>query len=389
MRAYMKRQGLRYAAAAILIACSACAASTGPQAAQASHALRLRRAVGLGPVVRDALGGQIFGWGINEGGSDGVLTESVTTKQYASISAVETFDQTTGQITKMVAEQKSKSGFKELVALGIVANDVGLIDDERDDDGTRNDVFHLMSPVTRKKFTGTWTPPDVRNLLIEAVASQQSDPLVAIYGFKNYVGGGPEVIVSNVGENTFKPSIPFPKNVILTFPYLIGQDTRAAEAVVPSGSYSGATTFNVFHLTSGTVTTFLGADDHSGSVQGIAIDSATSMMCVTGLTDFSVGFYDLKTHSGSFESLPGAGGEQQTGAAIAADPVNHLFLVTQPLSSVSPSGSTIYVYAENGTLDETIDGFSFGYGVGIAIDATQRTGYVSGPSVNALQEFSY
>jgi hypothetical protein len=108
-----------------------------------------------------------------------------------------------------------------------------------------------------------------------------------------------------------------------------------------------------------------------------------------------VEFYNLKRRKGTWETLPGAGGELTSGAAIAADPVNHLFLVTQPVSSVSPSGgSTIFVYTENGTLEETLNGFSFSNAFSavferVEVNPSQRTGYVNGPGANELQSFTY
>lgn len=106
-------------------------------------------------------------------------------------------------------------------------------------------------------------------------------------------------------------------------------------------------------------------------------------------------FYDLKTRKGTWETLPGANGELTSGAAIAADSVNHLFLVTQPVSSVAPSGgSTIFVCSENGTLEETLNGFSFSNTFSavferVEVNPSQRTGYANGPSANELQSFTY
>lgn len=354
-----------------------------------------RRAVGLGPVVKTALGGQIFGWDINENGNDGLLTEAVTEPSGGITSAVETFDQTTAKITKIVAKQRSKSGNHELVVAAIVANDVGLIDDERDQHHVRQDIFHLMAPVTGGKLTGLWTPPHDRNLLIESVADQQSNPLVPILAYINQIGGGPEVLVSDVANDTFKPTLKFPPHQIFSGYYIVAEDVTLQEAIVPVLTASSSTAFVVFNIANGKVTKFRGVNEESGAAEGIAIDSTTDTMCITTHDNYSVEFYNLKTHKGISEQLPGAVGQLEDGAAITADPVNHLFLVTQPVSSVSPSGgSTIYVYDENGTLDETINGFSFSnvssaFFERVEVNATQRTGYVNGPSGNELQGFSY
>jgi hypothetical protein len=47
-------------------------------------------------------------------------------------SAVETFDLTTGQITKTVTTLVAPKGADELVMFGIGGNDVGLVDYERE-----------------------------------------------------------------------------------------------------------------------------------------------------------------------------------------------------------------------------------------------------------------
>ena len=368
---------------------------TAAQRSDSARAAEQRGTVGLGPVVQTALGGAVFGWDINQNGDDGVLAEAVNEPSGGIISAIETFDQTTAKITKIVAKQKSKSGNHQLVALGIVDNDVGLIDDERDQEGVRRDIFHLMAPVSGGKFTGSWNPPHDQNLLIESVADQQSNPLVAILSYINQPGGGPEVLVSDVENNTFKYALKFPPNQIFSGLYLIAQDVNLHEAIVPVLTSNSSTAFVVFNLINGNVTKFRGVNEESGAAEGIAVDSATNTMCITTHDNYSVEFYNLKTHKGLSEQLPGAGGQQQDGAAIAADAVNHLFLVTQPVSSVSPSGgSTIYVYDENGSLDETINGFSFSNVYSavferVEVNAAQRTGYVNGPSGNELQEFTY
>jgi len=374
------------------------AGTAAPGARGAGAGVR-RHAVGLGPVVQTALGGSIFGWDINENGTDGVLAESVTSQQFLSLSAIETFDQSTGAITKLVAKQKSVTGKHQLVVAAVLANDVGLIDDERVHPRGREDVFDLMSPVTGGVFTGTWTPPNMRDVIIQSVADQQTDPLVAImvddYKVKDR-SGVPELLVSDVAKNTVKFLLKFPPGQVWYGPQIVAQDTKTHEAVIGAQAFaSNLPDFVVFDLVHGTASTFPDVKNGFGPFEGIAIDSTTDMMCTTTGVDYSVEFYNLRTHAGISEPLPGAGGELQAGAAIAADPVNHLFLVTQPSSSVSPSGgSTIFVYGENGTLEEVINGFSFSNTASavferVEVNASQRVGFVNGLNTNELQSFTY
>jgi hypothetical protein len=68
------------------------------------------------------------------------------------------FDQKTGKITRVVATQRTKSGDRELYAEAILANDVGLIDNEdRHGAAGTDDVFDVMAPVTGGKLTSKWT----------------------------------------------------------------------------------------------------------------------------------------------------------------------------------------------------------------------------------------
>ena len=95
--------------------------------------------------------------------------------------------------------------------------------------------------------------------------------------------------------------------------------------------------------------------------------------------------------------LPNSGEDQIfSGADVEYDPINKLFLVAQPVSSSSSSGSSIYVYDTNGVLQETLSGFSFSNAFNviaahIAINPSARTGFIDGPDtgVTEIQGFSY
>jgi hypothetical protein len=111
---------LRPAGTAILIAAfSACAgsgtpAAPGPQLPPAPQSLPVRiqpigerrHTAGLGPVVQDAFGGEIYGWDINQAGTDGVLSESLSDNS-GLLNSIETFDESTGKITKIVQKTQT------------------------------------------------------------------------------------------------------------------------------------------------------------------------------------------------------------------------------------------------------------------------------------------
>ena len=64
------------------------------------------------------------------------------------------------------------------------------------------------------------------------------------------------------------------------------------------------------------------------------------------------------------------------------------------MSSSDPGGSTIYVYDPKGRLQETLNGFNFSntfnvIPMHIALNPSNRTGYVDGPDNGQLQFFTY
>src|ERR1700678_2889969 len=98
--------------------------------------------------------------------------------------------------------------------------------------------------------------------------------------------------------------------------------------------------------------------------------------------------YDLTTEKQTFVGqIPNSGGEGQAGSSIAADPINHLFIVEQPNSL--RGGSEMYVYDEKGNVLASLSAFAFGPLSGIQVVAGSRTGDVAGPRVNQLESFTY
>src|SRR5450432_197550 len=90
-----------YAASALI--CLAC-----PIAVEAQPA----PPVGPGTtIVHSQFGGQIFGFDIDQNGTEGVLSEAQDIAGGKVLSAVETFDQATGKILKVVRKLQSKDDF--------------------------------------------------------------------------------------------------------------------------------------------------------------------------------------------------------------------------------------------------------------------------------------
>jgi hypothetical protein len=131
-----------------------------------------------------------------------------------------------------------------------------------------------------------------------------------------------------------------------------------------------------------------------GYANGIGYDSATGIACTTTELDGGVEFYNVPKQTGFHQFLPGAG-QFFAGTYVINDPVNQLFLIAQPFSGSSSSGSSVVVFDENGNLVQSINGFNFTDAGGrvipirIAINPGLRIGWVNGPTDHQLQEFSY
>ena len=113
--------------------------------------------------MQSALGGEIYGWDIDQNGSDGVLSETLADSG-GLLNGIETFDESSGTITKIV--QKTQTN--DVMALrpvveAIAGNNVGLIDDQfdfvRSAKLVRDDKYLEMNPVSGNKLTGKWNPP--------------------------------------------------------------------------------------------------------------------------------------------------------------------------------------------------------------------------------------
>jgi len=151
-----------------------------------------------GKVLHTADGGQVFGFDLNHRGNDGVLGSAKTvTAQGQVIASVETFDQTTAKITKVVVSTNTTDDF---VVEGIVDNDVGLI--LHDHVVNNRDVrsFRSMNPVTSNAFTGFWIPPNPNNFLIQQLAENESIRTTAVLGYD--LSDTPLLFGSDVAANT-------------------------------------------------------------------------------------------------------------------------------------------------------------------------------------------
>ncbi len=399
-------------AGALALLLPACAGSglpaQSPVAPAAHGAAEVHRTTGaLGPVVTSQFGGEIFGWDIDQNGNDGVLTESVLGS--TTINAIETFDETTGKITKVV--QKTQGLNPEPVADAIAGSDVGIVDVEREEiqhsQLERNDYFDLIDPVTGEKITRRSKPRAMLGIVPNFVTNNQassSQVMMAMYPDKrgiDLVG----LYTYDTARNVWGRRVDFPKVDLFQngFPNYAAVDATTNEAVVgylgrPRYNPHESATFYIMDAATGKhLRSFYGVG--FGFPNGMAIDPTTDTMCTTTTGDTDVEFYNLSTGKGKAVKIPVlySKGPLTNGAAVAADPVHHLFLVAQLNSTFSPTGSTVIVYDERGKLIEYINGFNFisRFTVVVphlAVNPSNRTGYVNdfnNPNLNQLQEFSY
>jgi hypothetical protein len=384
---------LHACAAALIVAdCSggASAPPLAPLRSMSQPASRsVRHAVGLGKIL-SSNGGQIFGFDIDRSGNDGALATSTN---------VETFDQDSGAILKTFPKSPRRGtsyGFD-----AIVTGDVGLVTRDVMPKGSifAKRFYDLIDPV-KGGFTGKWTPP-VSDIEVEAAGPNQTADTTAILAIELKKHDIPDLFESNVAKNEFGQVFHLnPKTFSLGNLPQLAQDTATDEAVIATspdgGRVQGAAPINVLvDLKTGKQTQFTGLNNGefgAGFVNGIAIDSSTSIAATTTELNAQVEFYDLSRQTGVAAQLPCTGDTSQgnSGAGIANDSVNGLFLVTDPSYCSGSQGSAIVVYDEKGNLVETITGFKFALGEPApAINPGKRMGWAFGPGFNQLQQFFY
>jgi hypothetical protein len=356
--------------------------------ASPAHGQRVKPDAGT-VFVNTALGGFILGYDIDQSGTEGILAEALTLNDGRHTVAVETFDQRTGKILKILAQQTDSNN--DFVALGVYGNGVGLIEFEKVSGHIVSQrLYGTVNPLKSNHLSGTWTPPLTTNQFILAMGASQgasNTAVLAAQGFNSLVFG------SDVAANTFGPVFTL-NDTIFGFndSPVMAIDTQANQAVVVAsdGGILSNPQLAEVDLATGNTVQFRGLG--FGSVNGIAVDSTKHLACTTSEVDFSLELYDLTNQfSILVQPLEGATNQSQAGGAVAFDPIHGLFLIGQEFSSVAPSGSSILIYDERGDFIKSVDGLSLPASpVNIAINPTQRIGYVLvTPALTQLQGFKY
>lgn len=345
-------------------------------------------------VVRTKFGGQIFGFDIDQNGTEGVLADEGANGGY--LSAIETFDLKTGKILKVVSETDDSKD-ADLV-IGIVGKSTAIVEHQHSGQiYVDRRPYRLISPLDGNKYTGRLKPPHFdKDDIMLGVSRNQGAPMAAFLVLDNIFPGFNNFVFSwDVAKNAFGAEIKLTGDPNFE-PYLtpvFALDTKTNTAVLAgdAGCVKGCSPdIGLVDLASGEFIHFPGVG--VGSANGLAVDSEDGIACTTTSEDANVQFYDLKSQSGFTELLPGAtNGRVQSGTDVEYDPIHKLFLVGQPFSSTAAEGSSIQVYDPQGNLVESVNGFgsstlnlAFSY---IALLPKQRSGFVNAPP--GLRSFTY
>ncbi|HTC50249.1 MAG TPA: hypothetical protein VK722_23210 [Candidatus Aquilonibacter sp.] len=400
----MKRRNIvkPYRVGALVLICLICLGRPAQGSAQSSTEGSARPAGAGSTLVHSKFGGQIFGFDVDQNGTEGVLSESQLLSNGNVLAAVETFDQKTGQILNVVSKTETQDDF---LTLGIAGTSVGLIEREHVTGGfVTKRIYEELNPLSTNKFTGMWTPPLKADEIILGVSRNQGIPTtVILYFINNAQDFDTFVFGSNVGENTFQPPVDLtdPTFMESNLP-VVAYDSVTNEAVVASSDSAVGgppPQIALVDLTTGVVNQFTGIPGpppfRQGSINGLAVDSEDGIACTTTEVDFRVEFYNLKNQTGFAVVLPKASGQLQSGSDVEYDPIHKLFFVAQSVSSTG-NGSSIQVYNTQGKLVESLNGFNFSnasnvIGTHIALNPSNRSGYVDGPASNVtdIQSFTY
>ena len=346
-------------------------------------------------IVQSKFGGQIFGFDIDQNGTEGILSEAQDLSNGNVLAAVETFDQKTGKILSVLAKTQTQDDF---VTLGVVGSSVGLVEYEHSISLLNvKRYFGVANPLSGNKANGRWTPPIGNQHLINQVSRNQGTANNAVFAIDISSNFIPWVFSSNIAANTFGPIVQITDSANFgSVPPPIAYNSVTNQAILGGGPgcFRCLSVLGIADLTLGTFTEESGFG--LGFINGIAVDSEDNIACTTTEDDAAVSFINLNNHTVTFINLPNSGGLQFfSGADVEYDALHKVFFIAQPNSSVS-SGSTIYVYDIKGNLRETLNGFNFSntfnvIPVHIALHPSVRAGFVDGPSsnVNQLQGFTY
>jgi len=337
-------------------------------------------------VVHPKFGGQISGYDIDQNGTEGVLAEQKTLANGDTLSAVETFDQGTGKILKVI--RKGVTQFDDDIVIGIVGTSTGIVVHEHAVAHGAVRTYHLISPLDANKYTGIWQPPHYDSEdIVSGVSHNQGATEAAFFVLHDvYPGTTYFAFEEDMQKQTFGKEITMTSPDFEPFtPVAFAFDVKTNAGVLAEAQGCNYCVMQVglVNLETGDFDEFQGLGK---GLQGLAVDSDDGVACTTSADTASVQFYDLKTQTGIIEDLPGGVGQAQSGFDVEYDPIHKLFLVFQP--DGPGEHNFMQVYDPKGNLVDSIDFGPYNhFGGYIALQPKQRSGFLGeGP---VLRSFTY
>ncbi|HEX8813877.1 MAG TPA: hypothetical protein VF753_00095 [Terriglobales bacterium] len=338
-------------------------------------------------VVRPQFGGQIGLYDIDASGDEGVFAEQKTLKNGDTLSAVETFSQTTGEIVKVI--RKGITQFDDDVVLGVVGNSTAIVLHEHATNSGVVRTYNLISPLTANEYTGVWQPPDFDSKdIFLGVSRNQGFTNAAFFFLDNIYPGATNFAFSeDVAKNSFGKQYAMTDRDFEPFlepAFAYDVNTNTGVLANDGGCEICVPKIGMVNLATGKFSHFTGVG--KGAVLAIAVDSDDGIAATTTSFDGNIEFYDLKARTGFAQPLPGATGEPQAGFDVEYDAIHKLFLVFQ---GDGPGEHTfIQVYDPKGNLVDSIDFGPFNrYGGYIALHPSDRSGFIGEGAV--LRSFTY
>jgi hypothetical protein len=378
----MKSRNLSYRMFFCVIAIGLCSLSC----LAAAQTAPTRRPKGPGKVVvHPKFGGQFSSYDIDQNGTEGILAEQKTLKNGNTLSAVETFDQKTGKIIKVI--RKGVTQFDDDIVIGIVGTSTAIVMHEHAAANGTVCTYHVISPLDANKYTGLWQPPHFDSKDIPQSVSHDQGATDAVFFVLHdiYPGTTYFAFKEDMQKQTFGKEItmtdPFTPFTPVGFAFDVKTNTSVlAEA---QGCDYCIPEIGMVNLDTGKFEEFQGLGK---GLHGLAVDSDDGIACTTSSDDASVQFYNLKTQTSISEDLPGGVGEANSGWDVEYDPIHKLFLVFQ--ADGPGEHNFIQVYDPKGNLVDSIDFGPFNhFGGYIALQPKQRSGFLGEGSV--IRSFTY
>src|SRR5204862_494242 len=125
--------------------------------------------------VHTLFGGFILGYDIDQNGDEGILAEALTLADGKHTVAVETFDQVSGKILKVVVQEHDSKN--DYLALGVVGDGVGLVEFEHVTNlFVDQRLYFTLNPLSAEQLVNNWMPPLGTNDIIQSVTQSQGIP---------------------------------------------------------------------------------------------------------------------------------------------------------------------------------------------------------------------